>query len=98
MNGFLSAFAPLQDLLTTIGVIFPYTWFLVLPAALLTVFLFLWMDYVWDAYVGGLRFTLLEIVPPRDIEKSPLPMELIFDALASTEKTSSMAEEYLVGE
>jgi hypothetical protein len=98
MSGFLPDFAPVQGLFSMIGDIFPYTWFIIFPVALWYIFLFLWMDFVWDGYLAKLNFTILEIIPPRDIEKSPLPMELIFDALASTEKTLSTYEEFLVGE
>ena len=98
MNGVSYDATPIQALFDSFGNIFPYTWFIMLPIALWMIFFVLWMDFVWNIYVSGLKFTLLEIIPPRDIEKSPLPMELIFDALAATEKTSNVLEEFLGGE
>lgn len=41
---------------------------------------------------------MLEIIPSREIEKSPHPMELIFAGLSGTIKTPSAVEEFVGGE
>lgn len=91
----LQAFALLSS---NIWGVFQYLWFLVLPPLLYFIFKVIWEDHVSDQYAEKLRYTLLEIIPPRDIEKSPLPMELFFETLASTDKGMSVKDEFITGE
>lgn len=38
----------------------------------------LWKFFVTDRFISGIEFTLLEIEVPREVEKTPLAMELVF--------------------
>jgi len=38
----------------------------------------LWVHYVQQDFISGIDFVLLEIVPPRDVLRSPKAMELFF--------------------
>jgi hypothetical protein len=73
-------------------------WFIVFPPLLYFVFKLLWMKYVQDDFSSKIKWVVLEIVPPRDIEAGPLPMESVFAGFAGVEKGPSMAEEFIKGE
>ena len=72
-------------------------WFIVLPPLLYGIFLLLWMQYVWGKWASNVKWMLLEIIPPRDIEKSPQPMESIFAGLAGVIASPTAIEEYIKG-
>lgn len=73
-------------------------WFILFPPILFFLFKILWLLHVNGHYGSGLKWVLLEIIPPRDIEASPLPMESIYTALAGVVKGPTTAEEYIKGE
>ncbi len=73
-------------------------WFILFPPLLFFLFKILWLLHVNGHFGGGLKWVLLEIIPPRDIEASPLPMESIYTALAGVIKSPTTAEEYIKGE
>lgn len=58
----------------------------------------LWIHHVWHRFGSTKSKVLLEIIPPRDIEASPLPMEYIFSGLAGVKKSLVVHEEYIEGE
>src|SRR3989338_11525243 len=35
-----------------------------------------WVHYIQQDFISGIEFVLLEIIPPRDVERSPMAMEL----------------------
>lgn len=72
-------------------------WFLVLPFVLYSLFKALWMDHVILQFALATPKVLLEIIPPRDVEKSPRLMESIFDGIAGAEKGYSVFEEFVQG-
>ncbi len=72
-------------------------WFLVFPFVLYFLFKILWMKYIRRKYISGLKWTLLEIIPPRELEKSPKLMESIFAGLAGVIKTPTPIETYIQG-
>jgi len=65
---FLSAYSAIGDAFYTY-------WWIVFPVAFYFFFKLLWMDFVIflsaDSWVKSLEWTLLEIIPPKDIEQSP---------------------------
>lgn len=73
-------------------------WYFVIPPLVFPLFIFLWLEHVQGKYLGKIQWVLLELIPPREIEKSPHPMELIYSGFAGVIKTSSTFEEYIVGE
>jgi len=66
--------------------VFSATWFIIMPITFWMIFKSLWARYVCilDFY-GKQNEVLLEIIPPRDLEKSPKVMESFFDSLAATD-------------
>ncbi len=73
-------------------------WFIIFPPLLFAIFKLLWMLHVNGHFGSGIKWVLLEIIPPRDIEASPLPMESIFTAFAGVIKSPTPLEEYVKGE
>jgi hypothetical protein len=78
-------------------VVFANTWFLVLPVGFYYLFKLIWMDKVQIAFLCSIDYSLLEIIPPRDIERSPKPMESFFAGLTGVLKTFNTKEEFLKG-
>jgi hypothetical protein len=79
------------------GQIFGYTWFFILPPFLYFLFKVLWMYHVQEAFWASASWLVLEIIPPKNIEKSPKPMESLFVGFAGVEKSFSTLEEYVEG-
>lgn len=77
--------------------VFAYFWFLILPPLLFSVFKTLWMPYVWGKFGSKLEYVLLELIPPRDIEASPLPMESVFAGIAGAKSSSTTIDEWIKG-
>lgn len=73
-------------------------WFLIFPPLFFFVFKLLWTKHVEGQYASTLKWVLLEIIPPRDVEKSPQLMELIFAGFAGVIKTPTVIEEKIKGE
>ena len=48
------------------------------PVVAMYIGLNLWHHYVTERFILGMTWTLFEIEVPRDVEKSPMAMELIF--------------------
>ena len=72
-------------------------WFLILPPLFYFVFKSIWMKYITDEHWTEKKYIVLEIIPPRDLEKSPRIMESFFFALAGIIKSPNMIEEYYEG-
>lgn len=68
-----------------------------MPVAFYGLFKFLWMDHVIGSYAGSLQWTMLEIIPPRDIEKSPKPMESVYSGFAGVIAGINTFDTYLKG-
>lgn len=90
-------FNDLKTSFTQFWGVFSNTWYFILPVPLYATFKFFWMIHVQDRYWAALDWILLEIIPPRDIEKSPKPMESIFFAMAGVSKTINPLEEHVQG-
>lgn len=71
-------------------------WFLVAPFSFPLV-RNLWREHVVSVYVSNLSFTLLEVVPPKEIEKSPKPMELFFASLGGVARGFNAYDTYVEG-
>jgi hypothetical protein len=77
--------------------VFALTWWIFLPPMLYLAFKAIWMDFIWGRYAGSVQYQLLEIIPPRDVEKSPKLMESFYFGLAGSIGTISTAEELTMG-
>lgn len=84
--------------LATIFSIIGKVWYIVLPPFLYFLFMLFWMDRAYGKFASKWEWVLLEIIPSREIEKSPQPMELIFAGLSGTIKSPSAIEQYVGGE
>ncbi|MBP9728346.1 MAG: hypothetical protein KBD27_03130 [Candidatus Moranbacteria bacterium] len=94
-------FANLGDLFSVIGTVFSVVlsvWFILFPPLLYFVFKVIWMLHVNGHYGSKIKWVLLEIIPPRDIEKSPALMESIFSGFAGVMKSPTALEEFIKGE
>ncbi|MFA5994587.1 MAG: hypothetical protein WC823_06550 [Parcubacteria group bacterium] len=72
-------------------------WWIILPVAFYYLFKVIWMDFVNDNWGGSLEWTILEVIPPKELERGPKPMESIFVALSGVIVGYSCFDEYLVG-
>lgn len=75
-----------------------HTWFVFFPAVFYYLFKTLWMDFVQIRYLKSLENIVLEIIPPREIEKSPKLMESFFAGFAGTYKTFNTKEKFCDGQ
>lgn len=80
------------------GQVLHYIWFIIFPPILYFLFKMLWLDHVQDAFMGGIKYVLLEIIPPKEIEKSPKLMESFFAGIAGMQKGFNANEEFILGQ
>ncbi len=84
-----------------IGTVIHYLGWIIFPIAFFYVFKFLWMDFVIAkskfSWLSGLEWTVLEVIPPREIEKSPKLMEPLFWSMAGILTTYNTFDVYLKG-
>src|SRR3989344_4631943 len=57
----------------------------------------LWVHYIRQDFISGIDYVLLEIVPPRDVERSPKAMELFITNALYHWSTKGGKEEYWQG-
>lgn len=66
--------------------VFSHFWWAILPPLFYFGFELLWCDFAIehskDSFLAGLKWTYLEIIPPKEIEKSPKVMEALFQGIA----------------
>ncbi len=79
------------------GQVFGYVWFFILPPVFYFLFKTLWMYHVQEAFWASASWVVLEIIPPKNIEKSPKPMESLFVGFAGVEKSFNTLEEFVEG-
>lgn len=92
-----SSFIGLASDLKTASEVMSFVWFIVLPPIFFFMFELYWMRHIQDAFWASASWVLLEIIPPKNIEKSPKPMEALFTTFAGVEKGYDVAEEYISG-
>jgi len=89
-----------QQIITStkeIGTALKYTWFFAFPPVFYLFFKVLWMYHIQAKFFGSRDWTLLEVIPPKNIERSPKPMEALFVGFSGVEKTFNALEIYLDG-
>ncbi len=90
----------LQEILSSlkeVGQVMSYTWFIVLPPLFYFLFMELWIAHISGSYAGTLEWVLLEIIPPKNIEKSPKPMEALYNGMAGTEASLNVLDQFVAG-
>jgi hypothetical protein len=70
---------------------------IVLPIGLLYLLFNLWVSYARDRFISSQEYVLLRIIPPREILKTPLAMELFISALFQTSGESTPIAKYWHG-
>jgi hypothetical protein len=97
MNGSADTF----NILSSFGNIFASFWWLILPLPFWYIFKIVWQDYVaiysGDSWFSKYKWTILEVIPPRDIERGPKPMETIYAGMTGVITTHSPFDVWLNG-
>lgn len=57
----------------------------------------LWVSYVQTLFLGSIKWTLLEVKPPKEVFKSPLAMELVLNSLYQTGGHGNWLQKYWQG-
>lgn len=81
----------------TIGLIYSISWWWAGPVVLFWLFKILWKKYSWGQYVAKMKFVVLEIKPPRNIERSPRTMEQVFAALHGVWSSPNYIDKFVRG-
>ena len=68
-----------------------------MPAVFYFLFKILWMDFVNSAWGKSLSWTVLEVIPPKDLEKGPKPIESLYQGLVGVVVSFNAVEEFLKG-
>ncbi len=85
------------DFFGIFGSVFNATWFVILPVAFYIVFKSLWGRHVFIQWITSQDDILLEIIPPREVERSPQTMEQFFNLLAGTDKGPNVVQKEVEG-
>lgn len=90
--------------LSILGAIFSFLFFLIgkvafiwAPILLMYIGFELWHHFVTERYIIGMQWSLLEIEIPRDVEKTPMAMELIFSNALYHASQKDLWEVWFVG-
>jgi hypothetical protein len=93
MNSILEIFSAYR----AIGQAFYHIWWIVLPVAFYFVFKILWMDFVNGNWAKSLSWTLLEVIPPKDLERGPRLMEAVYQGMSGVFVGFNAVDEFLKG-
>lgn len=89
------------DILNSFASVFASFWWIILPWPFWYIFKIIWFDYVAfysdDSWNSRYRWTMLEVIPPRDIERGPKPMETFYAGLTGVMTTHSNFDVWLNG-
>ncbi len=97
MDILLASIANITHTFSQIASIGGSVWFLALPVMLYPLFMYVWMNHIIGGYESKVPRVMLELIPPKDIEKSPQLMEGLFDGLAGTDKAFLTYEQFVLG-
>lgn len=62
------------------------TWWIILPVPIWFIYIRVWTEYRWILLGRGKKYIFLQVIPPKDVEKSPLSMESIFTGMHTWSK------------
>ena len=97
MDLLIQTFSDIAQGLIVAGNAFSYIWFIALPVLFYSLFRVLWDYHIQTQYWLAAEWMLLEIIPPKNIERSPKPMEQFFSGIAGVEKSFTIFELYMQG-
>ena len=86
-----------MDIFYTIISTFLSLWWLWLPVFLAVLFIELWTKYLQTKAIKKIKWLLLEIKIPRDIEKTPRAMEQVFSGLHGILTSVKFLDKYWKG-
>jgi len=92
-----NSFQQIADSIKNAGQAMSYVWFFALPPIFYFLFKVLWMKHVNDLFCAAPDWVVLEIIPPKNIERSPKPMEALFNGFCGVEKSLNPVEIYIDG-
>lgn len=92
-----NSFQQIADSIKNVGHIMSYVWFFTLPPLFYFLFKLLWMKHIQDIFWAAPDWVLLEVIPPKEIEKSPKPFESLFMGFSGVEKSFNPVEIYIDG-
>lgn len=73
-------------------------WWIYIPVFLLIVAHDLRIKYIRNKFINKISWVLLEVIPPRDVQKTPRAIEQFFSALHASQSKPNWEEQYLKGE
>ena len=76
---------------------FSQFWWIILPVAFYFVFKLIWKDFVVNGWMSKWEWTMMEVIPPKDLEKGPKPMESIYQAICGVMTTYNCFDEWISG-
>lgn len=91
-------FLEIFGIFKAIGQAFQTFWWIVFPVAFYILFIYMWKFYVWKRFIRDVGFTVLEIIPSREIEKSPKIVESLFESLYAVISSKTVFNEYVNGD
>jgi len=97
MNIFVNFIKDISNMFGAMGQVFYHTWYVILPIAFFYTFKYLWLDHMQKKFAKSIDYVLLEIITPRDIEKSPKPFEALFSGISGVHKSFNIKEKYIQG-
>ncbi len=62
------------------------TWWIILPVPIWLIYMRVWTEYRWILLGRGKKYIFLQVIPPKEIEKSPLSMESVFTGMHTWSK------------
>lgn len=78
-----------------------FFWWIVFPIMLWYIFKIIWIDFTLvksaNSWRKSQKWTYVEVIPPREIEKGPKMMETIFSSMSGVLSTYNTFDEYLKG-
>lgn len=90
-------FAEILEFFTTFWAGFKATWFVILPVAFYVIYRSLWGRHSGIKWFISRDDVLLEVIPPREVERSPQTMENFFYLLAGTDKGPNVLQKEIDG-
>lgn len=87
----------MQSTVTAYGIFDQIGIFIVLPILVIMAWN-LWLSYIQTVFLKSLRWSLIEIKPPKDVWKSPAAMELVLNSLYAGAQGGDFVTKYWKGE
>lgn len=92
-----NSFQQIADSIKNASPVLSHIWFFTFPPLFYFLFKIIWMKHIQDIFWSAPDWVVLEIIPPKNIEKSPKPMEALFNGFCGVEKSLNPVEIYIDG-